>query len=207
MTERDNFLEQYDVPRGTAVLFDQYAALLIEWQAKMNLVAPSTINHLWTRHFADSAQLIGHGPPRSNKWVDIGAGAGFPGIVIAMLSDHEVTLIESTGKKCRFLETVIEQVGIANATVCQTRAEAVFDHTYDVVSARACAPLLRLFDIGAELASDQTIWVLPKGASVDRELDDARRAFDFRSEQVPSLTDSRGRIVIARDVRRKVHRH
>ena len=123
-----------------------------------------------------------------------------------MLTTHEVTLIESIGKKCRFLQAVIEHLGLTNAKVHQGRAEAVAAETYDVVSARACATLAKLFEIGARLAKSEAMWILPKGEAVYGELDQARLTFEFSANLIPSRTDPRGRIVLARDVRRKAKR-
>ena len=85
MSERERFLADYDVPRGTIEAFDRYSALLSEWQSRMNLVASSTLDQLWQRHFADSAQLVRLGPRAAGRWIDLGSGAGFPGLVVAIL--------------------------------------------------------------------------------------------------------------------------
>lgn len=206
MTDRERFLHDYDVPRGTALLFDTYAELLIDWQRRMNLVAPSTIHQVWQRHFADSAQLARLAPSGSVQWADMGSGAGFPGIVVALLTEHQVTLIESITKKCHFLQAAIDELGLRNTTVVNRRAETFDQHSFDVVSARAFAPLVTLFEAGSGVARSDARWLLPKGERVEQELEEARLAWDFSAELIPSRTDERGRIVVARSVRRKAPR-
>lgn len=203
MRERDQFLQRYDVPRGTAALFDQYATLLIEWQARMNLVSRSTLDQFWQRHIADSAQLVDFAPATPSTWLDIGAGAGFPGMVIALLTEHDVTLVEATTKKCQFLHAVVDQLGLRNVNICNRRAETFNNDRFDIISARACAPLTRLFKLGGRSARETTRWLLLKGGNVQQELDEARLAFDFSAELMPSRTDPRGQVVVATRVRRK----
>lgn len=204
MSERERFLADYDVPRGTIEAFDRYSALLSEWQSRMNLVASSTLDQLWQRHFADSAQLVRLGPRAAGRWIDLGSGAGFPGVVVALLAEHHVTLVEATGKKCRFLEAVVEQLGITNVTVCNSRIEAVSPGGFDVISARACAPLAKLFELGSSVAQPDTCWLLLKGGTVETEVEAARQSFNFSARLEPSRTDPRGRIVVANHVRRRI---
>lgn len=203
---RDQFAAEFDVPRGTLETLDIYAALLAEWQEKMNLVGPSTLPHIWNRHFRDSAQLLTLLPVPAHKrvWLDIGAGGGFPGLVIAALGGGIVHQIESIGKKARFLETATEAMGLVGTNIVHNcRVESLAAFPCDVITARACAPLERLFDWGLRFAAKSTTWLLPKGESVESELEDARRRFDFRAELIPSRSDPRGRIVVAEAVRRK----
>jgi 16S rRNA (guanine527-N7)-methyltransferase len=178
--------------------------MLSEWQSRMNLVARSTLDHLWQRHFADSAQLVKLGPMAPARWIDLGSGAGFPGVVVALLAEHHVTLVESTGKKCRFLEAVVEELGITNVTVCNSRIEAVSHGGFDVISARACAPLAKLFELGSPLTQPDTCWLLLKGEMVATEVEAARQSFNFSARMEPSRTDPRGRIIVANRVRRRI---
>ena len=183
-----------------------YAVMLADWQARMNLVGRSTLSVIWSRHFADSAQLVSIAPG-GGIWLDIGAGAGFPGLVVALLSESKVTLVESTAKKCRFLEAVVAELGLEQqVTVRNARIEALPAFAVDVITARACAPVAQLFEWGTRFTQRSTQWLLPKGATVGAELEAARLQFDFDAELVPSRTDDRGRIVVARDVRRRIRR-
>lgn len=203
--DRAYLIEHYSVPRETIEQLDRYAALLVEWQSRLNLVGPATIPDLWVRHFLDSAQLLDHAPGRALDWLDLGSGAGFPGLVIAIMRpDVRITLVESRAKKCTFLNAVADACGIADrVTVLAERIEALPDRQFDVISARALASLSQLFDWGLRFAESNTLWLLPKGASVESELADARRKFSFSATLRPSITDPAARIVLARDVERR----
>lgn len=198
---RDSFVAAFDAPRGALAKFDRYAELLAEWQTRMNLVGPSTIPDVWTRHFADSAQLMRLA--NTGPWLDIGSGAGFPGLVAAILGAEAVHLVESVGKKAKFLETVAAELALSQVTVHNARVEAIPKFTATTISARACAALPQLLDWGLRFADRQTTWLLPKGASVAVELAAARDVFTLHVEQIPSLTSAEGTIVVAHDVRRR----
>jgi 16S rRNA (guanine527-N7)-methyltransferase len=203
-TGRERFTAVVDVSRETLAQLDCYAELLVEWQARMNLVGPATIPMLWERHFLDSAQLLplaGHG----KRWLDIGAGGGFPGLVIAILDPGaRLTLVDSVAKKCRFLAAVADAAGIADRiTIANTRIEALTASQFDIITARAAAALDVLFDWGRRFATPDTRWILPKGARVQEELATAAARFHFDHALVASQTDSQARIVIASGVKRR----
>lgn len=203
---RDEFAAEFAVSRETLAKLDRYAALLAEWQARMNLVGPSTLPHIWGRHFRDSAQLASLAPTLGHRpvWLDIGAGGGFPGLVLAILGAGDIHLVESIAKKCRFLQAVADELELGDrATIHNMRVESLVRFRADVITARACANLAQLFDWGLPFAASSTMWLLPKGASVDEEVAAARRRFSFDAELVPSRTDPQARIVVARGVRRK----
>lgn len=194
-----------DVSRETEAKYAHYLALLNEWQGRMNLVSPSTLSISRERHIEDCAQLVDFIPRNFDvrTWVDIGSGAGFPGLVIAILLPVDVHLIESRGKKCLFLRTVAEELGLSDrVTVHNDRAEMMRAPKADVISARACAALSKLFDWGTGFAAKHTLWLLPKGRGVATEVEAARREFRFDAELHPSRTDPGARIVAARNVRR-----
>lgn len=200
------FAAEFAVSRETIVKLERYATLLIEWQERMNLVGPSTLGSIWERHFRDSAQLaalvprLGHRP----RWLDIGAGGGFPGLVLATMDVGEINLVESIAKKCRFLQAVVDELGLQRAVkIHNVRVEAMPAFRADVITARACANLAQLFDWGVRFAASSTLWLLPKGASVDEEVAAARQRYRFEHELVPSRTDERARIVVAKGVTRK----
>jgi len=202
--------DRYDVPRETLDRLQIYADLLDEWQMRMNLVAPSTLPVKWDRHFLDSAQLIDHIPTAGRRldWIDLGAGAGFPALVIAILRPQvRMTMVESRQKKCAFLQHVAEQTGVADRVKIQSeRIEALPEKRFDVVSARALADLSQLFDWGRRFADNRSCWLLPKGANVEAEISQARQHYEFEVDLQPSLTDPSGRIVIARSVRQRKNR-
>lgn len=201
---RQAFAAEFDVSRETLARLDRYAELLAEWQQRMNLVGPSTLPHIWDRHFRDSAQLLpiaGTG----QRWLDIGAGGGFPGLVLAILDPAaRFTLVESIAKKCRFLETVAAETGTASqVTVANIRIEAMAPARFDIITARAAAALETLFDWGLRFSGPKTRWVLPKGARVQEELASAAKRFHFDHELIPSRTDNDARIVVATGVKRR----
>jgi 16S rRNA (guanine527-N7)-methyltransferase len=202
MIDREGFAAQFDVPRETMALFDLYASLLTDWQTRMNLVGPSTLPFVWERHFADSAQLLalaGGG----KSWLDIGAGAGFPGLVLAILDpEARFTLVESITKKCRFLHDAAEALGASNrVTIVNQRIEKLERQKFDVITARALANLAQLFDWGLPYAGSGTRWLLPKGARVAEEIEFAVRHFSFDHQLLPSLTDADARVVLASGVK------
>lgn len=202
---RDEFAAEFAVSRETLAKLDRYAQLLVEWQSRMNLVGPSTLPDLWERHFRDSAQIASLAPTLGNKpvWLDIGAGGGFPGLVLAALGAGEIHLVESIAKKCRFLQAVADALGLGDAIIHHARVESIPRFRADVITARACANLAQLFDWSVRFAASSTLWLLPKGAAVEEELAAAREAWRFDAELVPSRTDERGRIVVARGVKRR----
>lgn len=197
---------RFDVPRETLAKLDIYAAMLVEWQSRLNLVGPATLPKLWERHILDSAQLLDHLPTAGPlKWIDVGSGAGFPGLVIAMMRDDvALTLVESREKKCAFLRAVVDACGLGGrVTVLSQRIESLPSARFDVISARALASLTQLFDWGLRFAESDTRWILPKGASVDDELAEARKKFSFSVNLQPSITDPAARIVLASGVQRR----
>ncbi len=184
--------------------FDAYETLLKTWQTRMNLVGPSTLPQIWDRHFTDSAQLFPIAGP-SRSWLDIGAGAGFPGLVIALL-DHgaRITLVESIAKKCRFLNEVADQLDLSRQIVIENRRiETLPKQKFDIITARALASLDQLFDWGLPYAGSGTRWLLPKGARATEELAVASRRFSFDHDLIPSLTDPAARIVVVTGVKRR----
>lgn len=203
------FASRFNVSRETMAKLDRYAELLGEWQARYNLVGPATLPHVWTRHFADSAQVATLVPTMAHRprWLDIGSGGGFPGLVVALLTGDPVTLVDSVRKKTAFLEAVRDEIGLKDSVIIITaRAESLKSRKFDIITARACAPLVKLFDWASDSAARSATWLLLKGASAEDEIAEAERRFDFDYELIPSLTDPRGRIVRASNVRGKRRR-
>lgn len=188
------------VSRETIDRLECYAALLARWQKAINLVAPGTLPDLWRRHMLDSAQLADLAPSDTRTWLDLGSGAGFPGLVIAMMwrddrPDALVHLVESDRRKCAFLQAAAAEVGI-RVVVHACRIEAAADiPTPDVISARALAPLDRILGYAAGFAGAHTRLLLPKGREVESELAAARQTWNFDATLVPSRSDPEGRIV------------
>ena len=187
------------VSRETIEKLDAYAALVAEESARQNLVSASTLEQFWERHILDSAQLVRFEPRPRSSWADVGSGAGLPGIVIACLADGPVTLIEPRRLRAEFLHRTCESLRL-NATVYTGKVERL-EAKYDVITARAVASLPRLFEISAHLSTRNTVWALPKGASAERELAEARRTWQGAFHVEQSVTDADSKIVVATEVR------
>ncbi|MFQ3666491.1 MAG: 16S rRNA (guanine(527)-N(7))-methyltransferase RsmG [Sphingomonadaceae bacterium] len=199
----DAFQAFYNVPRGTIDRLLRYEVLLKDWQQRMNLVAPSTLETIWGRHFHDSAQLSRIVEP-GRDWLDFGAGAGFPGLVLAAMDWGRFRLVESIAKKCRFLEAVAAELGISSSvSVTCGRVEALPWALAEVVTARATAELATLFHWSVRHGKAGTRWVFPKGRNWAAEVERAREAFRFDCDVVESLTDAEARILVVTNLRRK----
>jgi len=190
-----------DVSRETIEKLEQYVALLKEENQRQNLVSATTLEQVWDRHIFDSAQLIRHEPFDGASWVDVGSGAGFPGIVVASLVDGPVTLIEPRRLRADFLHKVCESLGL-KATVFAGEAKRA-EGRYDLITARAVAPLAKLLEISQHLSTGKSLWVLPKGRSAQSELAEAQRTWQGRFHVEPSVTDAESFIVVGTGVRAK----
>ncbi|HEV2595146.1 MAG TPA: 16S rRNA (guanine(527)-N(7))-methyltransferase RsmG [Sphingomicrobium sp.] len=198
MNDSLEFAAGRSVPRETIEKIELYAALLRAEAARQNLVSASTLDTLWERHIIDSAQLVRFEPRPGATWVDIGSGAGLPGIVVACIVDGPMTLIEPRRLRAEFLHRVCDSLQL-NAVVLTERAERSRG-TFDVITARAVAPLGELLRISQHLSTKNTLWALPKGRSAGAELADAQMSWQgvFHVEQ--SVTDADSRIVVATGV-------
>lgn len=190
-----------DVPRGTMERLEGFIALLREENERQNLVSRSSLEQIWTRHVLDSAQLVPLGPADASTWLDLGTGAGFPGLIIALLHRSKVTMVESRRLRAEFLHRAADMLGVADKVeiVC-ARVETIAPRPFDAISARAFAPLARTLALGARFSTSGTCWILPRGRSAKSELDAARASWqgDFHIE--PSLTDPDAGIVVAERV-------
>jgi 16S rRNA (guanine527-N7)-methyltransferase len=194
------WLEARNVPRETFSRIEAFLAFLRQEAERQNLIAASTIDHLWARHVVDSAQLLDQAPEWST-WLDLGAGAGFPGLIVALLGEGEVTLIESRVKRVTFLREAAAIAGIADrVTVLGSRVETAPRRHFDVISARAFAPLPKLLELALPFSGKATRWVLPKGKSAGEELEAARSSWQGNFRLVPSTTDSEAAIIVAEGV-------
>ncbi|TPG20430.1 16S rRNA (guanine(527)-N(7))-methyltransferase RsmG [Sphingomonas koreensis] len=183
---------------------DALATLVSIEAANQNLIAASTIPEIWSRHILDSAQLLQSvDPADTSNWLDIGTGAGFPGLVIACLRDLSITLAEPRRRRVEFLESAISHLGIGGHTsIAPVKVQHVDGH-FGIISARAVAPMPQLFDAAAHLSDRKTIWLLPKGKSAREEVATARKSWhgSFHVEQ--SLTNPDALIVVATGVARR----
>jgi 16S rRNA (guanine527-N7)-methyltransferase len=201
LEDRATALRLVPVSRETEMMFEAYVALLRKWQSAKNLVGPATLETVWTRHIADSAQLFSLAP-YAKRWVDIGSGAGFPGIVLAIMGkstpDFHVHLVESNGRKCAFLREVVRTLRLP-ASVHDGRIEDVLDRLpmpVDVLTARALAPLPELLRMGQKLLTTGTLGLFPKGQDLEDELTAAAKYWSIQATTAASITDARGRILV-----------
>ncbi len=213
--DREKALAMFDVSRETIARLDRFVELLLAWQRRTNLISPSTIPSLWTRHVADSLQLVElvrtpvpHPLPDEREgreggvWLDLGCGGGFPGIVIACaLADApgaQIHLIESNMKKASFLREAVREAkvpGIVHAARIETLVSTL-GSVADYVTARALAPLPELLEIVAPFLKKGAKALLPKGQDLDIELTEATKRWNIEAESVPSRTSRAGRILI-----------
>jgi 16S rRNA (guanine527-N7)-methyltransferase len=199
-----DFGRAFSVSHETLERLELYAALLRQWQKAVNLVAPATLDEVWHRHFADSAQLAALAPEARN-WLDLGTGAGFPGLVIAILcANHQnrsVHLVESNSRKCAFLQEVARRTGVSVA-IHEGRIEDVARGgragELDVVTARALAPLDRLIPLAEGFFSDRTVGLFLKGRDASREVEEAEKRGGFSFLAHPSRVHSEGSIIEVR---------
>ena len=176
---------------------EDLVALLTAENDVQNLVSDASLKDLWVRHYADSAQLLRY-VPRETKgpWLDLGTGAGFPGLVIAILRPEcRVELVESRNKRIDWLGRACEALGLSNVSVLGDRLEAVGTHAVSAISARAFAPLPKLLDLSARFSTEETVWLLPKGRSARQELQELKGWNHlFHVEQ--SLTDAESGVIV-----------
>jgi 16S rRNA (guanine527-N7)-methyltransferase len=192
----------FHVPRETIERLEKHRRLLADWSGRMNLVGPRELDAFWRRHALDSAQLVALAP-QAKRWADLGSGAGFPGLIVAAFlagqPDAAVHLVESTGKKAAFLRAVAEEADLS-VKVFNQRIE-VFgagEGPYDVVTARAVAPLNRLIPYAKPILDRGAQGLFHKGADIDAELAAAKDVLNggaYQADVLESLSDPRGRIV------------
>lgn len=193
------FQARLNVSRETMARFLAFEALLRKWQAKINLVGPATLDAFWGRHVADSLQLAELAPHEAKTWLDLGSGAGFPGLVIAFSDqfDGTVYLVESDKRKASFLQAALREVP-ARVVILNQRIEDVDADEIgpiDVVSARALAPMPKLLDLASGFFHGQTVGLFPKGQNWESELAQASQKWILSHEIHASLTNSDARII------------
>jgi len=195
----DKIVELTDVSRETLARLAQYEALLQQWNPKINLVAKSTLSQVWQRHILDSAQIFPHIPQDTKLLTDIGSGAGFPGLVLAVLAkekipDLSITLVESDQRKCAFLRAVARELSLS-VNILTTRIEQAELAQADILTARALAPIADLLTFQENLLHPDGVCLFLKGANYATEILKAKESFDFAVESIKSRTDPNGVIL------------
>ncbi|WP_375273010.1 16S rRNA (guanine(527)-N(7))-methyltransferase RsmG [Sphingomonas sp.] len=179
---------------------EQFAAIVTRETERQNLISPSTIPLIWSRHVVDSAQLVALASADATRWMDIGTGAGFPGIVAAILFGGHVTMVEPRAKRALFLREVVSTLGL-NATMVQSRVETVKVDQADIISARAVATVDALLTMTAHLRGSLTTYLLPRGRTGEDEIVKARAGWHGTFHVEQSITDPASTILIATGVR------
>jgi 16S rRNA (guanine527-N7)-methyltransferase len=193
-----------DVSRETLRQLEMFADLLREENQRQNLVSCASLDHLWARHILDSAQLLRFAPAAAETWLDLGTGAGFPGLVVAALHPARVTMVEPRKLRVDFLRRAAELLGVsAKVEILCANIQAVPPVPFDVITARAFAPAAKLLDLGVRFSTSETLWILPKGRNAQTELEAARASWQGEFRLEPSLTDADARIIVGRGIHRR----
>jgi 16S rRNA (guanine527-N7)-methyltransferase len=202
--EAEEVKRRLNVPRETIERLEAFEKLLRGENERQNLVSRNSLEAFWERHIFDSMQLIRFAPPTAQSWLDVGTGAGFPGLLVPLVHPAQAILVEARRLRADFLRAAASLLGIAaRVEIIASKVEAVPVRKVDVISARAFAPLPKLLDLAERFSDSGTVWILPKGRNAKSELDAARSSWqgDFRLE--PSLTDADAAIIVASGVHRK----
>jgi len=179
-----------------------FSTLVADEALQQNLIASSTMTHIWTRHIVDSAQLVERASEQPGDWLDVGSGAGFPGMVAAVLG-RNVTMVEPRRRRVEFLRHCVETLGISGSRVTLGKVEALPPSPFAIVSARAVAALPKLLQIAERCADSGTLWLLPKGRSAQEEVAAARQTWHGTFHVEHSITDPSAMIVVATGIRRR----
>lgn len=188
------FAEAADVSRETLDRLRRYADLLVKWNRRINLVGQGTLPDLWRRHMLDSAQLYPLIADPKALLLDLGSGAGFPGLVLAAMGATDVHLIESDRRKCAFLGEAARVIGVP-VTIHAERIESATPFIARTIVSRALAPLPDLLELAARFSNEHSEFLFFKGRTVEQELTRAKKAWNMRVEKIPSRTDSQGTIL------------
>jgi len=183
-----------DVPRETQEKLDCYVQLLIKWQARINLISSKTLPEIWHRHILDSAQLVSYLPKTPSVILDMGSGAGLPGVILAILTRHQLHLVESDSRKIAFMRTALRETG-TSAILHEQRMETVPALRPDIITARALAPLSQLITLASGQHHEKIEYLFLKGREAKQELTALPACPKLEAECLPSMTDSQASII------------
>ncbi len=192
-------IDTLDVSRETLDKLDAYAALVRAGQTTQNLVSASTLPTFWSRHIVDSAQLVLLG--QAGSWLDIGSGAGIPGLITAIITGNPTILVEPRARRAAFLQETAEILGLPHVAIAASTVQKLVAKPVDNIAARAVAALPALVEMAAPFAHKGTVWLLPKGKSAETELASLPRAWQGHWEVRASVTDPDSQILIGRHIR------
>ena len=202
-----NLEEKLLVSRETIQKLKEYQSILVDWQSKMNLVSKSSLLDAWNRHFLDSAQLFQYIPQGATNLIDFGSGAGFPGLVLAIIAEEKtpylkITLVESIKKKTLFLNEVCDKLGL-KVNVENRRIEDMVKNKYDVITSRAMCSTAKLLNYSIDFCNPETICIFPKGRTYNNELQQAKQQFDFVCNIKNNQFSEDGKILLITNIRKK----
>lgn len=202
-----NFMDTYNVSRETFERLKTYEASLREWQKKFNLVSNASLDDAWNRHFLDSAQLFKYIPNSAKNVVDFGSGAGFPGMVLAIMAAEKTPylnffLIESITKKTLYLNEVKNLTGINNVKIINDRIENIKIPPVDVITSRAMCALKELLFYASKFSSKNTLCIFPKGKKYKEEIAEAQKSWIFTYKAVPSEQSDEGAILLITEIKK-----
>lgn len=196
--------DRFGVSRGTLDRLTAFVELLEAESEQQNLVSHGSLDQIWSRHILDSAQLVRHVPAGARTWLDLGTGAGFPGLVVAVLHPAQVTMVESRKLRADFLDRAACVLELhAHTRIICDKVERLPNAKFDVITARAVAPLDRLLAMAQRFAAPQTRWVLPKGRNAHSELEAVHASWQGMFHVEPSMTDPEAGIIVAEQIRRR----
>lgn len=198
----DEFQQQLGIDDATMERLSSFVTLLITWQKRINLVSASSLDDIWRRHILDSAQLKNYLRPSDKTVLDLGSGAGFPGLVLAIVSPLTIHLVESNNKKCSFLREAARKTE-ANIVIHAERIESLKAFPIDVVTSRALAPLEKLIDYSAPFLAENSRCLFLKGAKGGQELTTARKKWNMIVTEAESLSDHSGVIYSIEGINRR----
>ena len=193
-TSLEKIVDFLDVPRETQEKLDCYVQLLIKWQARINLISSKTLPEIWHRHILDSAQLISYLPKTPSVILDMGSGAGLPGVILAILTRHQLHLVESDSRKIAFMRTALRETG-TSAILHEQRMESVPALRPDIITARALAPLSQLITLASGQHHEKIEYLFLKGREAKQELTALPACPKMEAECLPSMTDSQASII------------
>ena len=205
MTEDDAkawLREKLNVSHETMAQLTSFVELVVAENERQNLVSAATIPHIWSRHIVDSAQLLSLAGAHEGAWLDLGSGPGFPGIVLALLTDRPVHLVEERKARVAFLERACAELGLGHVSVHGCKVERLSLAPVGIIAARAFAPLSKLFSLAHSFSTQKTLWLLPKGKSAHAELESVRGTWQGVFHVKQSITDAEAAIITATGVRR-----
>ena len=193
-TSLEKVVDFLNVPRETQEKLSCYVQLLIKWQARINLISSKTLPEIWHRHILDSAQLVSYLPKTPSVILDMGSGAGLPGVILAIVTRHQLHLVESDSRKIAFMRTALRETG-TSATLHEQRMESVPALRPDIITARALAPLSQLMTLASGQHHEKIEYLFLKGREAKQELTALPACPKMEAECLPSMTDSQASII------------